>query len=418
MSLKLHSFLGGFRTNKVLAAAALAEVPVELIQATHQSIKDPEFLKKNPNGKVPVLETKDGSIYESNAIIRHIARINKSKHLYGSNEFQESQVDQWLDWAVSELDAPIITLILPVAGWAEFDKEKNKKAITDSMAALKILDNHLRVTNYIVGNNITIADVAIASLLVNPFKFLWEDKFRKNIPSVTKWFESIAQHAAFTQVWGKIRLCQKQMEVAHVEKPAQQAHPAKKDEKKQEAKPKAEKPKKNDDEDDEPVVKSEKSALDSLPPSSFNLFDFKTFYVNAPDKHEALKFFFDNFDSQGYSLYWVHYQKYAGEGTVLFTTNNMKNGFLQRLDHFRKYAFGVHGVYGEEPNLEIQGVWVWRGVGVPKEISELDSYEYHDWVKLDPTKAEDKKKITEYWTGLEEGSTVDGSRARDVGYFK
>ena len=36
-------------------------------------------------------------------------------------------------------------------------------------------------------------------------------------------------------------------------------------------------------------------------------------------------------------------------------TANLVGGFLQRLEHFRKYALGVHGVYGEEPNLEIRG---------------------------------------------------------------
>jgi len=50
----------------------------------------------------------------------------------------------------------------------------------------------------------------------------------------------------------------------------------------------------------------------------------------------------------------------------------LKNGFIQRLEHFRKYAFAVHGVYGEEPSLEISGVWLWRGTDKPKEITELD----------------------------------------------
>jgi len=40
-------------------------------------------------------------------------------------------------------------------------------------------------------------------------------------------------------------------------------------------------------------------------------------------------------------------------------------GFIERLDHFRKYAFGVHGVYGDEPTLEVRGIWLWRGVGLP-----------------------------------------------------
>jgi len=47
------------------------------------------------------------------------------------------------------------------------------------------------------------------------------------------------------------------------------------------------------------------------------------------------------------------------------------------LDHFRKYAFAVHGVYGEEPQLEIRGAWLWRGNEIPNEIKELDTFEFH-----------------------------------------
>jgi elongation factor 1-gamma len=415
--MKLYSNLGGHRTNKILVAAHVAETPVELIVIDHTKTKEVEFLKKNPNGKIPVLETKDGFIYESNAILRHIARANKGKGLYGSNEHQESLVDQWLDWTSLELEPPIVQLALPILGWMDFDKEKNKKAQADTMAVLRILDAHLKVSNHVVGSSITIADISVASTLVVPMKLLWEEKFRKNFASVSKWFESITQHPAFVQVFGKIRLCQKQMEAPQLEKPAVAA-PVKKEQPKKEDKPKAEKKKDDDDEDDTPAPKSEKNALDSLPPSKFNLFDFKTLFVNAVDKHEALKFFWENFDNQGYSLYHVQYIKAEGEGKVLFLTNNLMNGFLQRLEHFRKYAFGVHGVYGDEPNFEIRGVWCWRGEGIPFEIKDLDSFEYHNWTKLDPSKEGDKKKVAEYWTGLHEGDQVDGLTAREVKYFK
>lgn len=80
---------------------------------------------------------------------------------------------------------------------------------------------------------------------------------------------------------------------------------------------------------------------------------------------------------------------------------------------------GVYGVYGEEPNLEVRGVMLWRGTEIPDEIKDLPNYEYHKWIKLDPSKEEDKKKITEYFLGLEEDvSIVEGLRARDVEYFK
>lgn len=336
-------------------------------------MKEKDFLKKNPLGKIPVLETSDGFIFESNAILRYLARTKRSEGLYGENEFQEGLVDQWLDFSSLELEPAILQLVLPIQGWIQFCKDRHKRAWNDATAGLKILDNHLKVNTFMVGKKLTIADIALASVLVNAFKFVFEEKFRKSVPNVTKWFESICDLPAFTKVWGKVRLCVKEFEpfnhhghAHHGEKKHDEeakkaeAKKPKKEQEKPAQKPaaKAEKKKKEEeaDDDDEPKPeKKEKNPLDLLPPSKFNLFDFKTLYVNAVDKNEALKFFWENFDNEGYSIWLIKYVKAQGEGKVLFLTNNLMNGFLQRLETFRKYAFGVHGVYGEEPSLDIRG---------------------------------------------------------------
>ena len=93
-----------------------------------------------------------------------------------------------------------------------------------------------------------------------------------------------------------------------------------------------------------------------LPPSKFNFYDFKTLFVNAKDKHEAMKFFWENFDPTGYSIWFIKYIKAQGEGVKLINTNNLLGGFLTRLEDFRRYSFAVHGVYGEEPNLDVKGI--------------------------------------------------------------
>jgi hypothetical protein len=54
-----------------------------------------------------------------------------------------------------------------------------------------------------------------------------------------------------------------------------------------------------------------------------------------------------------------------GEGVVGYLTNNLKNGYLRNIDHFRKYTFATLGVFGVEGNYEIDGVWLWRGTEIP-----------------------------------------------------
>ena len=83
--MKLFSTLYGARPNKILITAEYAEISLMHEVTRIDQLKTAEFLKRNPLGKVPVLETSEGHIYESNAIVRYLARLKPEKSLYGKS---------------------------------------------------------------------------------------------------------------------------------------------------------------------------------------------------------------------------------------------------------------------------------------------------------------------------------------------
>lgn len=106
--------------------------------------------------------------------------------------------------------------------------------------------------------------------------------------------------------------------------------------------------------------------------------------------------------------------KTENEGKSLLPFRNNCNGFLQRTDpHFKKFAFAIHGIYGEEPNLEIRGAWMWRGTDVAPYMLDHPTYEFLKVTKLDHNNAEDRARFVEYWVNqTEDESLVHGLRAR------
>jgi elongation factor 1-gamma len=176
--------------------------------------------------------------------------------------------------------------------------------------------------------------------LIVPFQVALDPGFRKSVENVAKWFERVTALPQFVKRFGKVKACQKTV------KP----HFAPKEEKK--AAPKAAAAKEG--EENAAVEKKAGNPLDELPPTTFDLYSFKTLFVNSPDRRGAgFQFFLDNYDREGYSIYFINYEKYEGEGKVQFQFSNLLNGFLQRIDHFRKHTFAAHHMLGEEPNLEI-----------------------------------------------------------------
>ncbi|XP_031259607.1 elongation factor 1-gamma 2-like isoform X3 [Pistacia vera] len=87
MALVLHGLKGHKSPFKALIVAEYNGVQVKLVDNFKLGVtnKSPEFLKLNPIGKVPVLETPDGLVFESNAIARYVARSNAGNSLHGSS---------------------------------------------------------------------------------------------------------------------------------------------------------------------------------------------------------------------------------------------------------------------------------------------------------------------------------------------
>ena len=176
-------------------------------------LKTLEYLKKNPNGKVPLLETVNNKfIFESNAILRYIARLDKSRGLYGRDDEEAGLVDQWLDWFSTNYERDFYRAIGHHTGRGlQLSKKEVKESSDIILAAFKVLDNHLKLNSFLVGNRLTIADISISVTLRPAFQYIWDEKFRKNIPNITRWYEYLINQEPFKKVFGRPILCKKSL---------------------------------------------------------------------------------------------------------------------------------------------------------------------------------------------------------------
>ena len=437
MSLKLHLLPGSHRSTAVLITAIATKSNFTIVPENPVSCKTAEYKKLQPLGKIPVAETPEGPLYESNSICRYLAR--KSKSLYGANDYEQSQIDQWLD--LIRMDLISGTRIgYSLFGFPEtmFNyKTKNFETdLANHVHQLKTTaEAKLHGKHFLVGEHLSIADITLMADLEYFYKYIFTAKERNQLPNLTAYFERLSKLPEFKQVFGHIEFPtetwpllvakdsdkkdkkddhKKDKKDDHKKEGKKDDH--KKDEKKKEEKKKEEK-KKVEVDDDEPI--EEKPKTYDFPATTFDLFAFKTLYVNSPNKQDALDFLWKNWDGNAFSFYYLEYMKVGEDGKVLFLTNNLMNGYLSRADQCRKYSLAVHGVYGDEPNLEIRGVWMWKGTDILEPLKEHDQFDIYKYKKLDPTNEADKALITQYWTGLEEDvSVVEGRVARTVKYFK
>jgi elongation factor 1-gamma len=431
---KLYTYANNPRAFKALIAAKYNGVELEL-PAFEFSVtnKEASFLQKFPFGKVPALETADGHhISESNAISYYVASVKKDTTLLGNGVADAARVQMWINIADNEITPPAATWLYPILGFIPSNHENTEKAKEDIKKTLSVLNNVLATRTYLVGEAPTLADIHVVIALLHLYKLVLDPAFRGPYGNVTRYFLTLVNQPEFKAVIGDVTLCGKaavydasnvpkreagaKKEAAPKKEAAKKeaAPKEKKEEKKPEPKKEEKKPEpKEEEEEEEDFEREEKKGpnpLDLLPPSKFSLENWKRFYSNNDEK-VAIAYFWENYDPEGFSIWTCRY-KYNEENKKIFMSCNLLGGFFQRLESARKYSFGSFGVFGEDDNNEIHGIWVFRGQDIPFEVTDCPDYESYEFNKVTNLDEVAKANINAFlaWSeidGLAKFSTVN-----------
>ncbi|THG97428.1 hypothetical protein EW026_g4570 [Hermanssonia centrifuga] len=381
---------------RIRAVAAFAGLKLDSPEGyVHfETNKTPEFLAKFPHGKIPAFEGADGfKLFESSAIARYVAALAPNSTLLGSDLKEAALVDQWCSVADSEIAQYIYLVLQLTRGSIPYSKPVHNTLVERAVRALTTVDKHLSTRTYLVTERITLADLAVASVVQVAAEYVIDPELKAKLPNVVRHAETILNHPLVKDVFGPINFCEKAAQFVPPKKEKEAkpaAAPTPKAEKKPAPKPTAD----DDDDEDDNLVPEEpkaKNPLDSLPKSTFNLEDWKRAYSNKETRGPggALEWFYQNFDKAGFSVWRVDF-KYNNELTQTFMSSNLIGGFFNRLEASRKYLFGSMGVLGQTNDSIISGALILRGQEAIPVVNVAPDFESYEYKKLDLENPEDK----------------------------
>ncbi|KAG0175241.1 hypothetical protein DFQ28_002101 [Apophysomyces sp. BC1034] len=389
------------RAAKAQIAAAYNGLTVDLTTFDLHKDRTPEFMAKFPMGKIPTFESAEVDLFESSAIAYYAAAQKEDSPLLGVNAVEKALVLQWILFAENEINTNVGNWVYPFLGYMPYMKPNVDAATEKVKRAMDALNKILLTKTYLVGESITFADIAVVCSLVFPFKTVFDKEFRSQYKNVTRYFTTVIAKEHFKAALGEVALC---------ETPLKYTPPKKeKKEVKKEAAPKKEKKEAApaaDVEDAPKPAPKPKSKLDLLPPSKFIMDEWKRMYSNN-NTDVAMKWFWDNHDAEGYSLWRVDY-KYNDELTLVFMSCNLIGGFFARLEMARKYAFGSLIVCGENNNNTIGGYFLIRGQEVPFEVYDAADFGSYNFTKIEPAQYEEKKEEIYKYMAWEVEGCQDG----------
>jgi glutathione S-transferase len=169
--MKLHQHPFSSAAFKVRALIHELDLPVTLVTVDMQKgeHKSPEFLAKNPNGKVPTLEDDGFFLWESNAILCYLAAKKPESGLLPADARGMAQVQQWLQWHATTFSSSTTEVMMETVYAKLFGRSKDEAKYAAGMEKVRrdlgVLEKTLADKEFVCGK-LSIADFSLVSSLL------------------------------------------------------------------------------------------------------------------------------------------------------------------------------------------------------------------------------------------------------------
>jgi glutathione S-transferase len=126
-----------------------------------------EFLKLNPNGRIPVLVDGETVLFESMAINLYLARKYGAGSLWPATAEDEGRAFQWSFWVMTEVEGSLLTAIMHRRILPKEQRDAAAAAAGEAKLAapLGVLEGALRGRPHLLGDAFSVADLNVASVL-------------------------------------------------------------------------------------------------------------------------------------------------------------------------------------------------------------------------------------------------------------
>lgn len=198
--LKIWGRLSSINVQKVVICASELGLEYERVDAGGKFgiVDTPEYRKLNPNGLVPTIEDGDFVLWESNAIVRYLARVYGAGRLWPSDPRAAADADRWMDWQATRAGPAMSDAFVQLVRVAADKRDMNAVAasLAKSEPAMALLDAQLASRRYVAGEH-SMADIPIACVA---HRWVGLPCAKERRPNVEAYVERVRSRPAYADV--------------------------------------------------------------------------------------------------------------------------------------------------------------------------------------------------------------------------
>jgi glutathione S-transferase len=154
------------RSTRVLWLLEEIGEPFDLTVMPREAKQAPEYLALHPLGRSPALETEDGPLFESSALILHIADLHPEARLLGPvGSYSRGLQYQWCFFGMTEIESALMEIARQVWSEGEPIEEVVDAATARFVKATGVVVAALGDREYLVDDRFSVADIVVGSVL-------------------------------------------------------------------------------------------------------------------------------------------------------------------------------------------------------------------------------------------------------------
>ncbi len=153
------------RSTRVLWTLEEVGAPYDLTVIDRETKQTPAYLAMHPLGRSPVMELDGGPVFESVALVLHVADCYPAAGLIAAPGSHDRALQyQWMAFAASELDATLMEIARQL--WSDTPDETIVDAATARLTPpVGVVERALAGVDYLVGNAFSVADILVGASL-------------------------------------------------------------------------------------------------------------------------------------------------------------------------------------------------------------------------------------------------------------
>lgn len=158
--------------------------------------QDPEYLAMNPNGLVPTIADEGLTLWESNTIVRYLCARYGEGVLWAVTPADRSLAERWMDFQLGTLWPAFRACFLGLTRTPpeQRDPDAIQASLDGTAELLAMLDAHLASGEYVAGDRLTMADLALGPTV---YRWLNIDIERPDLANLQAWHERLTDRPAY-----------------------------------------------------------------------------------------------------------------------------------------------------------------------------------------------------------------------------